>query len=44
MPSGFGFEPRSPTYGPFLVLGLFDTEAHNLDKANWHWLAAGCYW
>ena len=25
MPSGFGFEPRSPRYGPFLVLGLFDT-------------------
>ena len=24
MPSEFGFEPRSPRYGPFLVLGLFD--------------------
>ena len=25
MPSECGFEPRSPRYGPFLVLGLFDT-------------------
>ena len=25
MPSEFGLEPRSPRYGPFLVLGLFDT-------------------
>ena len=25
MPSEFGFEPRSPRYGPFLGLGLFDT-------------------
>ena len=25
MPSEFGFEPRSPRYGPFLVLGLFDS-------------------
>ena len=25
MPSEFGFEPHSPRYGPFLVLGLFDT-------------------
>ena len=25
MPSEFSFEPRSPRYGPFLVLGLFDT-------------------
>ena len=27
MPSRFGFEPRSPRYGPFLVLGLFDTRS-----------------
>ena len=26
MPSEFGFEPHSPRYGPFLVLGLFDTK------------------
>ena len=25
MPLEFGFEPRSPRYGPFMVLGLFDT-------------------
>ena len=25
MPLEFGFEPRRPRYGPFLVLGLFDT-------------------
>ena len=25
VPSEFGFEPRSPRYGSFLVLGLFDT-------------------
>ena len=25
MPSELGFEPRSPRYGTFLVLGLFDT-------------------
>ena len=28
MPTGFGFEPCSPRYGPFLVFGLFDTTAH----------------
>ena len=26
MPSELGFEPRSPKYGPFLVLGVFDTK------------------
>ena len=25
MPLEFGFKPRSPRYGPFLVLGLADT-------------------
>ena len=25
VPLEFGFEPRSPKYGPFSVLGLFDT-------------------
>ena len=30
MPSEFGFEPRSPRYGPFLVLGLFDTNNAHL--------------
>ena len=25
---GFGFQPRSPRYGPFFVFGLFDTPAH----------------
>ena len=30
MPSEFGFEPRSPRFGPFLVLRLFDTNnAHS---------------
>ena len=30
MPSEFGFGQRSPKYGPFLVLGLFDTNgAHS---------------
>ena len=30
MPSEFGFEPRSPRYGLFLVLDLFDTDiAHS---------------
>ena len=30
VPPGFGFEPRSPRCGPFLVLGLFDTNcAHS---------------
>ena len=30
VPSEFGFEPRSPRYGPFLVSGLFDTNnAHS---------------
>ena len=30
MPSEFSFEPRSPRYGPFLALGLFDTNnAHS---------------
>ena len=28
MLSEFGFEPRTPTYGLFLVLGLFDTTTH----------------
>ena len=27
MPSEFGFEPCSPRYGPFLVLGLFVTNS-----------------
>ena len=27
VPSEFDFEPRSPTYGPFFVLGLFDTNS-----------------
>ena len=26
MPLEFGFEPRSPRYGTFLVLGVFDTD------------------
>ena len=25
--SEFGFEPRCPRYGPFLVFGLFDTNS-----------------
>ena len=29
MPSEFGFEPRSPRYSPFLVLGLFHTNNAN---------------
>ena len=30
VPSEFGFEPRSPRYGPFLVSGLLDTNnAHS---------------
>ena len=28
MLSEFGFEPHGTRYGPFLVLGLFDTTAH----------------
>ena len=35
MPSDFVFEPRSPRYGPFLVLGLFDTNSAHLG----HYLA-----
>ena len=27
LPTYLGFEPRSPRYGPFLVLGLFDTNS-----------------
>ena len=30
MPSEFGFEQRSPRYGPFLVLGVVTQTAHNL--------------
>ena len=30
VPSELGFKPRSPRYGPFLVLGIFDTNcAHS---------------
>ena len=31
VPSKFGFQPRSPRYGPFLVLGLFVTNNAHLD-------------
>ena len=30
MPSEFAFEPRSPRYGPFLVLGVLDTNNAHL--------------
>ena len=30
LPSEFAFEPLSPRFGPFLVLGLFDTNSAHL--------------
>ena len=35
MPSEFGFEPRSPKYGPFLVSGMFDTNNAHLFGHFW---------